>query len=204
MKHLHCLLFSTALALSVASGVQAAVATFNFDNDNVGTSTTFTDTSNGVSATFSSPSDPGGFTIQQSIFTILTGNVLGDPGPSFAQNIPLTITFSQNVSAIDLVFATSDFGPASPFTLTAYEGNNLIGSNTQTGQVLSVFPEGEIAFSGLAFNQVVLSTPATDFAIDDVQVSTAPEPGSALLYLVTGLPLIGVSLIRGRRKPQDR
>jgi hypothetical protein len=32
---------------------------FNFDNDSLGTSTTFTDTVNGLSATFSSSADPG-------------------------------------------------------------------------------------------------------------------------------------------------
>src|SRR5579884_4224959 len=58
-----------------------ADAIFNFDSDTDGTSTTFTDTNNGISATFSSSADPGGFVIYPSVFETLTGNVLGDPGP---------------------------------------------------------------------------------------------------------------------------
>lgn len=184
--------------LAAFAATAQAGAIFTFDGDAPGTTTQFTDTVNGLSATFSSPADPGGFQIQPSIFQALTGNVLGDPGPSLANDIPLTVTFSQELSAITAVFATADFGPPSPFTLTAFEGNTLVGSVSATGIVPAgfTFPEGEIAFAGPAFNTVVFSSAAPDFAIDQVATAAAPEP--SLMGLV-GLALITFGAIRPRR-----
>ena len=60
----------------------ATTATFNFDNDTAGTLTPFSDTNNGITATFSSPSDPGAFGIGvPATFKTLTGNTLFDAGP---------------------------------------------------------------------------------------------------------------------------
>jgi hypothetical protein len=42
-------------------------------------------------------------------FNTLTGNVLGDPGPAGRDYLTLNINFSQDLSAITLDFATSDF-----------------------------------------------------------------------------------------------
>jgi len=99
-------LFLAAVSLSAAA---SASTVFNFDGDTLGTSATFTDTVNGLSAIFSSPNDPGGFVVYQSFFETLTGNVLGDPGPAGLDNLALTVNFSQNLSAVVLDFATSDF-----------------------------------------------------------------------------------------------
>jgi hypothetical protein len=187
------LLFAAITACAAAN----AAAIFNFDADNPGTSTTFTDTSDGLSATFSSSADPGGFVIYQtSFFDNLTGNVLGDPGPAGQDNLNLDIGFSQDLSAITLDFATADFGAASPFTLTAYENSTPVGSSTVTGQFPSgfMFPEGAISFGGAAFNNVVISSTATDFAVDNIEASpsTAPEPGTMALLgaclVIAGLP----------------
>lgn len=41
---------------------------FTFHNDNLGTTSDFTDTVNGLSATFSSSADPGGFIVYPSFF----------------------------------------------------------------------------------------------------------------------------------------
>ncbi len=175
-----------------------AASTFNFDSDTVGTNTQFTDTSNGISATFLSPGDPGGFSIQPAVFfQALTGNVLGDPGSSGFQGLSLEIDFSTNLSALSLLFSTADFGTASPFTLTAYEGATQVGSVSATGVVPIgfTFPEGEIAYSG-GFNRVVLSSTAPDFAIDDVVVAAAPEPNT---FLLLGLSLSGLGLVPLRR-----
>ena len=70
------------LALAGFALTAHAASVFTFDADNVGTSTQFTDTVGGIPATFLSPSDPGGFQIQPTIFQALNGNVLGDPGPA--------------------------------------------------------------------------------------------------------------------------
>jgi hypothetical protein len=193
--------FATLLGtviLAAGSGPLAhAAVIFNFDTDNVGTSTQFTDTSGGISATFSSPGDPGGFAIEPSTFQALSGNVLGDPGPAFLNNLSLNISFDSKLTAISLVFATGEFGTASPLVLDAYNGSAFVGSASATGFVPNgfFFPEGEIAFVGSAFDRVVLSTVAQDFAIDNVAVAQAPEPGSVsmlalgLILLATQIPL---------------
>jgi hypothetical protein len=90
------MLLMKLLAATAACGMiaQAGVVVFDFEADSVGTATQFTDTIGGLSATFSSPADPGGFVVQPTIFQALNGNVLGDPGPVGANNIPLDINFS--------------------------------------------------------------------------------------------------------------
>ena len=75
--------FTGILQLIIAAGTAAATANagtvlFPFDGDTPGTATTFTDTVNGLSATFSSSADPGGFVVYQTMFETLTGNVLAD------------------------------------------------------------------------------------------------------------------------------
>jgi hypothetical protein len=104
-----------------ASAHATSLVDFNFDSDLQGTTTTFTDTIAGLSATFSGSADPGGFVLYPSIFETLTGNVLGDPGPAGVDGLGLDIQFSQNLSAITLDFATADFSTPSPLTLAAYE-----------------------------------------------------------------------------------
>ncbi len=193
-----------ALALCSAAAHAETIAVFNFDNDTPGASTTFTDTNNGVSATFSSSDDPGGFVIYPSIFETLTGNVLGDPGPAGANDIALDIDFSQSLSAIVLDFATADFSSASPLTITAYDNTTEVGSNTSTGEFLSgfTFPEGEIAFDEGTFNNVVISTSSPDFAVDNIEVATAaaaPEPGTLTMF-TAGLLLAGVGMLRRRAR----
>jgi len=177
---------------------------FNFDGDSLGASTTFTDTVDGLSATFSSSADPGGFVVYPTMFETLTGNVLGDPGPAFADNLALDVGFSENLSAIELDFATSDFITPSPFTVTAYENSALVGSTTSTGQFLSGFnfPEGEIAFAGAAFNQVVISSAATDFAVDNINVNPTPEPGT-LTSIGAGLLLLVIGSVRRRKAARE-
>lgn len=194
--------FRFFLAAVVLSAAANASTVFNFDGDTLGTSTTFTDTVNGLSATFSSSADPGGFVVYQSMFETLTGNVLGDPGPAGQDNLSLTVNFSQDLSAVVLDFATSDFITPSPLTLTAYENSTLVGSNTLPGQFLPgfTFPEGEIAFDGGTFNQIVISSTATDFGVDNINVITAtaaPEPATGT-FLGAGLLALGILAVRRR------
>ena len=164
--------------LAVSSPALRADATFNFDSDTLGTTTPFTDTNNGVSATFSSPSDPGGFlVIGVSTFDTLTGKVLID-NPS--TNRTLAIQFSSLQSAISLDFATDSPGGVL-FDLDAFDGGTQVGSVTAIGSIPLgfTFPEGIISFSGAEFDSVVLSAPtAPAFAIDNVTVTGVPEPTS--------------------------
>ncbi len=138
------------------------------------------------------------------MFETLTGNVLGDPGPAGLDGLALNISFSHDLSAITLDFATSDFITPSPFTITAFEGSTRIGTATSTGQFLSGFacPEGEIAFEGGPFNAVLLSSTAMDIAVDNIAVVATPEPGT-LTLLGAGLLLTGVPLMRRRKAARN-
>jgi hypothetical protein len=185
-----------ACALCVSAN---AATVFNFDGDSLGTSTSFTDTVDGLSATFSSAADPGGFVVYASMFNTLNGNVIGDPGPAGANGLALAINFSQNIGALTLDFATADFGSPSPLTLTAYENSNLVGSVSATGNVPGgfLFPEGQVSFNGGTFNQLVVSSSAPDFAVDNINATAAPEPAPLALFGASLLAL-GIPALRRR------
>jgi hypothetical protein len=173
----------------------SADPTFDFETTLPGTATPFTNTVSGLSATFSSSGDPGGFAVMATFFQALTGNVLINPGPAGLDNLVLTIVFSIPQTNISMDFATNS--PAGvPFNLDAFNGASAVGSASATGAIPSgfLFPEGVISFSGPAFNRVVLSSPALDFAVDNVSVSTTaiPEPGS-LMLLIAGAISIAIS-----------
>lgn len=203
MKFSKTLQILVPMLLAGTAAHASDVVDFNFDNDAPGTSTTFTDNIGSLSATFSSSADPGGFVVYPSIFETLTGNVLGDPGPAFANGLSLDINFNEELSAITLDFATADFNTPSPFTITAYQNSTPVGSDTSTGQFLGgfTFPEGEIAFDGGPFNNVVISSPSPDFAVDNIYVATAtaPEPGT-LTMLTAGLLLSGIGVMRRKSR----
>jgi len=197
------MIFNRLLPVAIASAFLCTAAhassVFNFDNDTLGTETTFTNTVNGLSATFSSSADPGGFVVYPTIFETLTGNVLGDPGPAGKDNLSLDVSFSQVLSSLSLDFATADFNTPSQFTINAYDNSTYVGSVSATGTFLSgsKFPEAVLTFGGAAFNSVVLSSSAPDFAVDNLNATVAPEP-SAWALLGTGLFLMGLSTMRRR------
>lgn len=90
---------------------------FNFNSDPVGSdfygpSTTFSNTSNGLTATFSSPAFPGGFAVALVPFFAppFSGNILYDPGRQPVSNIALDIAFSSNLTSISMDFATDGTG----------------------------------------------------------------------------------------------
>src|SRR5205814_943359 len=114
-------------------------------------------------------------------FSTLTGNILFDPGPALANNIPLTISFSAPLTNLSLLFATNS-APGVLLVLNAFNGVTPVGTVSAGGVTPPgfTFPEGSLAFTGGPFNRVVLSSTASDFAIDNVSatVSAAPEPES--------------------------
>jgi hypothetical protein len=183
--------------LMVNVGVARADSVFTFESDAVGTASKFSNTQNGITATFSSPSDPDGFEVFPPLgFLTLTGNFLG-PGANTPAQTPLTIAFNTNISSISLNFGLDDAGA---LTLMAYEGSTLVGTVSVTGVIPSGFdqPEGVISFNGATFNSVVLNSPSSDFfAIDNVDVRAAavPEPAT-LVLLCTGL----AALVSARRR----
>ncbi|MBS1857036.1 MAG: PEP-CTERM sorting domain-containing protein [Acidobacteria bacterium] len=189
----------TFALMAVATGTASAgTILFTFDTDSTSTATTFTDTASGLSATFSSPADPGGFTIFPSFFASLTGNILLQDGSP----VPLTIDFSDPLSSLTLLFATATLDPVS-FQLIAYNSGTEVGTVSAVGGTPpgTVYPEGSISFSGVSFDRVVLSTPSSSvFAIDNVSatVGQVPEPAS---FLLIGLGLASVAIrVSGRRR----
>jgi hypothetical protein len=131
--------------------------------------------------------------VQPSPFSTLAGRVLMESDPTAG---PLTITFSAPLTGISLRFGlNSPFAPGS-LMLQALNGVTMVGSVSAPGTVPSgfLFPEGSISFAGAAFNSVVLSSTAPDFAIDNINASVVPEP--ATVWLVGS----GALLVAARRR----
>jgi hypothetical protein len=182
------------LATLLHAGV--VTATFDFEDIVAGTPTLFPDTVNGLTATFSSSPDAGGFAVTSmpGFFQTLSGNVLLD-----STQESLTITFSAPLSDISLDFATFD---AQPLNLSAFLVGAPVGSSSATGTVPAGFslPEGVLSFNGAAFDTVVLSSLTPNFAIDNVAATdppAVPEPGSLLLC---GGALAALAFVQLRRR----
>ena len=182
------------------------ITVFDFEDFPIATVTPFTDTVNGLQASYSSNFDPGGFGVGPSFgnFATIPGNVLD----GLDENITLTIGFSAPQMGITVAFATgSESGQGIPFDLTAFNGASEVGSASVTGVIHPgfEFSEGVIGFSGPAFDSVVLSeTLGSRFVIGDVTVvsaaPTVPEPSSLSLLAFVGFFGLGVSAITRLRR----
>ena len=200
-----------ALALTgaalAASPAHAQTATFNFDADAVGTTTAFTDTSSGISATFASPGVPAGFIVipvPPAFFSTLSGNALTDPGPFNVNNIPLDILFSAPLKSFSLDFATAG---VSPFVASFYKGGvggTLVGSASVTSAIPmgKFIPEGFLSFSTpSSFDTVTLNaTAASDFIVDNIVVSGAPVPEASTTASFGLLLALGGIVTAARRR----
>lgn len=198
------IILTCGLGLAVSAHAQTTV--FDFVNDPQGTPTTLTETAGSMSATFSSPADinGGGFQVEAIPFSTLTGNVLHDRGPSGQENIPLNISFNQLIYSISLNFATNDALSASPLALTAFLSGQQVGTGSATGIFqASSYPEGVLTFASASpFNSVTLTTtPAPDFAVNNIQVSTTPVPEASTTISFGLLLALGAGgLVITRRK----
>ena len=149
--------------------------------------TPFNQTTNEITAYFSSPSDPAAFSIQSYNTTNLTlsqftGKYLYDNKPTVDI---LDINFSTGITAINFTFATIELkGGAitvpSDILLTAYDNIRLVGSAKAYGNFSSdSYPQGTLSFgAGQPFNWIRISMPSqtsatTDFLIDNIKVTVA-------------------------------
>jgi hypothetical protein len=167
--------------------------TFDFDADDPllaeGQNLPLNQTSDGITAYFSSPSDTAvasAFSVQRYETTFITlsqfsGKYLYDNKPS--RDI-LDIKFSQQLTSISLTFATYEYqtGPTE-IKLTAYVNSAdtaPVGSASARGTVLTgLYPQGVLAFdsSGQPFNMVRIEIPSegsgetANFFVDNIRVS---------------------------------
>jgi hypothetical protein len=175
---------------------------FNFDADALNTPVPFSDTNNGLTASFSAfdtnGPGPSAFIVFNNGFVNFGGgNNLyeNDQIPPFPpgqttgfQNFTLQILFSSPVNSVTFPFALNAPG-GNTLTLTAFSGG------TQIGQIVSgpstpfgnSYSYGTLAFNpGQTFDELQLGN-AFEFALDDLAttnvtpVSGVPEPASVAL-----------------------
>ena len=172
----------------------------------LGTLTPLADTSNGITALFSSPSDPGAFVTTPS-FLSWGPEMLSSEGV----NLTLTIQFFSDpaeTTPASLDWIQMDFGSnaAIPMQLVALlggPGGTQVGSSTATGTTVTVAPEGVISFGGPSFDTVQLSmltAPNNPIAVFGVgNISDVPEPGYFWVF-----PAIGMGLAAWKRRAAAR
>jgi hypothetical protein len=186
------LLFGAALIRPAA----ANIVTFNFEDAVFGADTPLSLTEEGLTATFASPAaDPGGFGITSAfaLWPEMSGNILASPGTAFVDGVPLIITFSKPVRAVDLQFGLGGIDPSGEIDLSTNAGGSASAHGTIPGGA-GVLPQGEITFAGDYFTTLTLTSTALDFGIDNLQVDL-PEPASAAIL---GLGLFVLGWVRRR------
>ena len=172
-----------AFVMAAALVPAAAQATlFDFENIAPGTALPFTDTINGLSATFTgkaSVCNTGAF------FATLMGNTsvqqfCNNPANG-DQTGPLGISFSSDLSSVSFNFAT--FGGDSTLTVQALENGNPVSTSTFNASI----PPGQAVDEGFAsvfgtFNMLVLTGGSGALlAIDNISTPAVPEPASIAL-----------------------
>jgi uncharacterized protein (TIGR03437 family) len=186
-------LSTTDAILEQAPASQAAV-TFDLDTGTpilaARQSTPFTQTSGGITASFSSPSGAA-FSIQSDSTTgwhlsRFSGNYISDN--NLNANV-LVVQFSQPITSISFTFATADFQQVEvPTTIQmkAYLDSDqtpAVGSQTAHGAYAGdTMPMGTLSFtsSGQSFNLVEISIApsqplgAADFLVDNITVTGSP------------------------------
>jgi MYXO-CTERM domain-containing protein len=187
-----------SLMVPLSGTSSATPLLFDYGNTTSGTTVTpFLQTVGGVTATFSSDQDPGGFEVDSSFAATFSGQIVDTSFGNATLATNLQIAFNAPIASISLPFLTDGSGP---LELQAFQPEGpLIGSTSATGTVPSFpaqFPEGMISFSGRNIAAVRLTDPFDSaFAIGTLTVTlttSVPEP-TASEYLALGLAALGVA-----------
>lgn len=182
------LLASLALTGSMAA---AQAATFDLSGS-VGATPTFSITSGGQTATFTSPAG-NGFQVQDTTGLLSFSTALLDN--NFFGSDPLTISFSSPVTNEVLIpFAILDaFGTGDTLSVTTDAGTVATFSTRSDGLPLGE-PEGLIAFVPTGATTSLTLSSGHAFAIGNV---TVPEPMS---LSVLGAGLVGMAALRRKKR----
>ena len=189
----------TLVMMALVFCTSASAAIFNFEDVDSFTTVPFSVDSGIITANFFSPEGPVFFVATTSSFASLTGNVLVDSDPALNE---LRILFSEPLQTVSLAFALNSQRITDQFTLQAFLAGASVGSTSATGTVPGgafTFAEGTISFNSGAFDELRLTSNATDFAVDNINVSQdgspIPEPSSAWLG-AAGIAVMGAALKR--------
>jgi len=168
-------------------------AIFDFDSgfpelDN-NQATPFNQTSNGITAYFSSTSDPEAFTVTSDHKTTLNLSMFAGKYLYDNDGIRdvLEIKFSANLFAVNVTFATAEPEEGTPslpsdILMLAYQDTKLVGTANAYGDFSGdSYPEGTMALkTGLPFNWIRIAmseeSPANDFLLDNIRVTANIPP----------------------------
>jgi hypothetical protein len=194
-----------AAAFLLAAPV-ARAQTFDFEAAPPGF-TPLTLTSGAITATFS---NPGPLQLYEVLgpfpagsFTGLSSMVLGTTpgtGDIFGPT-PLAIVFGTPLTNVSLDFALTNQIPGTQLTLEAFLGTTPVGSVVTPAAAGPIFPEGTAVFGGTPFDNVLLSSDAADFAIDNLVVAApavVPEPATL------GLAALGLAVLAAAGRARRR
>ena len=121
---------------------------------------------------------------------------------------PIHIRFSVSLGSASLDFGTDNLpGISTLVTLKAYQGGpgGVLVANISTPGIVPLageFPQGTISISAPVFDTLVISGMQPGLAIDNLAVSTVPEPSSTLLAF--GAMLVLISLGRRAKTAEGR
>ena len=173
---------------------------FDFEADPVGRVTPFTDTVNGLSATFNvlPPFGPAAVCNVSALgFQTLTGNALIETACLAGTSGPLDITFSSDLADVVFDFATA-LGP-DIFSVEAFEKKTPVGTKMFRSQppLGRLNGEGQASFSEGLLDELVLSSNVS-IAVDNIEATKVPEP--ACFSEVMGGLVCFVALFSGKRR----
>ncbi len=185
----------------VVPPVPSITGTFDFEGNTVGQRTAFTDTSNGINATFSSALDRyrDGYIVlnDTSIFNTLNGKYLIYQGSTFSPRLPLSVAFDHTLGTVSVSYAFSDPGT---FTIQELLNGQIVGTATAAGTLQNGVYQGKLFTGGVVFDSLSLSSTASNLAIDNLTVSTVPEVSTTVsLGLLLSLGLSSLLLHTRRR-----